>query len=122
MRLTTTTHPMPHQDNNGDDLPTYIHDRSKIWQTMAKVCRDNKCWIYVKPFQRSRDGRGAFQALNTHYYLGANYVNNMASVAEAKLAQAKYFGEKRRHNFESYVSSLTEQFQALNNLTRCGHA
>jgi hypothetical protein len=112
---------MPHQDNAGDDLPTYIHDRSKVWQTMAEVCRDDKCWIYVKPFQRSRDGRGAFQALHTHY-LGANHVNNMASVAEAKLAQAKYYGEKRRYNFESYISSLTEQFQVLNNLTRYGYA
>ena len=26
---------MPHQDANGDDLPTYIHDRSKVWQTMS---------------------------------------------------------------------------------------
>ena len=112
---------MPHQDNNGDNLPTYIHDRSKVWQTMAEVCRDDKCWIYVKPFQRSRDGRGAFQALHAHY-LGANHVNNMASVAEAKLAQAKYLGEKRRYNFESYISSLTEQFQVLNNLTRYGYA
>ena len=22
---------MPYQDSNGDDLPTYIHDRSKVW-------------------------------------------------------------------------------------------
>ena len=112
---------MPHQDNAGADLPTYIHDRSKVWQTMAEICRDDKCWTYVKPFQRSRDGRGAFQALHTHY-LGANHVNNMASIAEAKLAQAKYFGEKRRYNFESYITSLTEQFQILNTLKRYGYA
>ena len=112
---------MPHQDALGEDLPTYIHDRSKVWQTMSEVCRDDKCWTYVKPFQRSRDGRGAFQALHTHY-LGANHVNNMASVAEAKLAQAKYYGEKRRYNFESYISTLNEQFQVLNNLKRYGYA
>jgi len=43
---------LPHQDAAGADLPTYIHDRSKVWQTMAEVCRDDKCWIYVKPFQQ----------------------------------------------------------------------
>jgi hypothetical protein len=112
---------MPHQDGAGLDLPTYIHDRSKVWQTMAEVCRDDKCWTHVKPFQRTRDGRGAFQALNTHY-LGANHVNNMASIAEAKLGQAKHYGEKWRYNFESCISALTEQFQALNNLVRHGHA
>jgi hypothetical protein len=112
---------MPHQDPQGVDLPTYIHDRSKVWQTMSVICRDDKCWTYVKPFQRSRDGRGAFQALHTHY-LGANHVNNMANVAESKLALAKYYGEKRRYNFESYISTLNEQFQILNNLRRYGYA
>ena len=48
-------------------------------------------------------------------------MNNMASAAEAKLAQAKYFGEKRRYNFESYITSLTEQFQILNTLRRYGY-
>jgi hypothetical protein len=42
---------MPHQDGAGLPLPTYIHDRSKVWQTMAEICRDDKYWIYVKPFQ-----------------------------------------------------------------------
>jgi len=112
---------MPHQDANGDDLPTYIHDRSKVWQTMSEICQEDKSWIYVKPFQRSRDGRGAYLALHTHY-LGANHVNNMANVAESKLALAKYYGEKRRYNFESYISTLNEQFQILNNLKRYGYS
>jgi hypothetical protein len=112
---------MPHLDPAGELLPTFIHDRSKVWQTISEVCRDDKCWTYVKPFQRSRDGRGAYQALHTHY-LGANHVNNMASIAESKLAQATYYGEKRRYNFESYISTLNEQFQVLNNLRRYGYA
>ena len=52
---------MPHQDLAGADLPTYIHDRSKVWQTMAEICRDDKCWTYVKPFQRSHDGAEPFK-------------------------------------------------------------
>jgi hypothetical protein len=88
---------------------------------MSEITRDDKCWTYVKPFQRTRDGRGAFQALHTHY-LGANHVNNMANIAESKLALAKYFGEKRRYNFETYISTLNEQFQILNNLRRYGYA
>jgi hypothetical protein len=81
---------MPHQDAAGVNLPTYIYDRSTVWQAISEATRDDKCWTYVKPFQRSRDGRGAHQPLHTHC-LGANHVNNVASVAEAKLAQAKYY-------------------------------
>ena len=62
----------PHQDTNRDGLLAYIHDRSKVWQTISKICQDDKSWTYVKPFQRSRDSRGAYLALiQTHYYLGA---------------------------------------------------
>jgi hypothetical protein len=46
----------------------------------------------------------------------------MANAAESKLAQAKYYGEKRRYNFESYILTLNEQFQVLNNLRRYGYA
>jgi hypothetical protein len=112
---------MPHQDANGVDLPTYLHDRSRVWQTMSEICQDDKSWTYVKPFQRSRDGRGAYRALHTHY-LGLNHVNNMANEAESKLARASYDGEKKRYNFESYISTLNEQFSVLNNLRRFGYS
>jgi hypothetical protein len=112
---------MPHVDAAGDELPTYQHDRTKVWQSLSEMTRDEKCWTYVKPFQRARDGRGAFMALHTHY-LGANHVNNMASEAESRLAKAMYHGEKRRYNFESYISALNEQFQILNGLQRYGYS
>ena len=35
---------VPHQNTNGVDLPTYIHGRSKVWQTMAVICCDDK-WM-----------------------------------------------------------------------------
>jgi hypothetical protein len=35
---------MPHQDANGVDLPTYTHDRSKVWQTISEICQDDKSW------------------------------------------------------------------------------
>jgi hypothetical protein len=112
---------MPHQDANGAFLPTYIHDRSKVWQTIAEICIDHSCWTYVKPYQRARDGRRAYLALHTHY-LGSNHVNNMANAAESKLSTAKYIGETKRYNFEDYISLLNEQFQILNNLRRYGYS
>jgi hypothetical protein len=112
---------MPHMDAAGIELPTYQHDKTKVWQSLSEMTREEKCWTYVKPFQRARDGRGAFLALHTHY-LGANHVNNMASEAESKLAKAMYHGEKRRYNFESYISALNEQFQILNGLKRYGYS
>jgi hypothetical protein len=110
-----------HLDAAPLDSPTYIPGRSEAWQTLSKICKDDKCWTHAKLVQRQRDGRGVFQALHTHC-LGANHINNMASVAGAKLAQAKCCGEKRRYNVKPCVSSLTKQFQVLNTFKRYGHA
>ena len=73
------------------------------------------CWMYVKPFQHARDGRGAFLALHD-YYLGPYNVNNMASLAEKKLAMTTYSGEHRHWTFEKYVTLHKEQHSILEGL------
>jgi hypothetical protein len=115
-------HQMPHTDATGNELPTYQHDRTKVWQALSEMTRDGeKCWTYVKPFQRARNGCGAFMALHTHY-LGANHVKTTASEAKSKLAKAMYHGEKCCYNFESYILALNDQFQILNGLKRYGYS
>jgi hypothetical protein len=52
---------MLHVDAAGDKLPTYQHDRTKVWQALSEMTRDEKCWTYIKPFQPARDGRDAYQ-------------------------------------------------------------
>jgi hypothetical protein len=40
---------MPHKDAAGNELPTYQHDRTKVWQALSEMTRDEKCWTYVHP-------------------------------------------------------------------------
>lgn len=77
----------------------YLEDRVKVWELLSAITQEHDCWTYVKPAQRTRDGREAFRALKGHY-LGANNVDNMASRAERKLTSTTYQGEKRRWTFE----------------------
>ena len=79
------------------------------------------CWTYIKPFQRARDGRGAFLALQNHY-LGPNNIDNMASLAEKKLAMTTYTGEHHRRTFEKYVTLHKDQHSILEGLTEHGYA
>ena len=99
----------------------YKLDNRHVWKIMADLCRDHKCWTYVKPFQRARNGRGAFLGLRQHY-LGPNNINNTASEAKANLNNTKYHGEKKRWNFESYVSLMKEKHQILHQLEEHGHS
>ena len=54
-------------------------------------------------FQHARDSQGAFLALHDHN-LGPNNVDNMASLAEKKLAMMMYTGERRCWTFEKFVT------------------
>ena len=88
---------------------------------MSGLTRKHTCWTYVKPFQHARDGRGAFLALRDHY-LGPNNIDNMASLAEKKLAMTTYTGERRRWTFEKYVTLHKDQHSTLEGLTEHGYA
>ena len=74
--------------------PVYLNNRQKVFDIMAKIFRENAAWTYVKPSQRSRDGRKAYHDIFNHF-LGPNNVDNLATAAESTLTKTTYEGEKR---------------------------
>ena len=100
---------------------TYMSDHAKVWEKMSKLTRDHECWSYVRPAQRSCDGRLAYMGLKGHY-LGVNNVDNMSTPAERKLQTTSYTGEQRRWSFEKYVKIHVDQHDILQGLTVHGYA
>ena len=100
---------------------TYLADRANVWEKLSSLTRNHECWTYVRPGQKHRDGRLAFQGLKGHY-LGANSVDNMSSKAEKLLQTTTYSGDRRRWNFERFVRIHVDQHQILRNLTDHGYA
>ena len=90
----------------------YLADRSKVWELISYLTQDQDCWSYVRPAQRTRDGRLAFLGLKNHY-LGENNVDNMSSRAEAKFKDISYSREKLRWDFEKYVKAHVDQHAIL---------
>ena len=106
---------------NGDEHPTFLTDRQTVWDKISDLTREHECWTYVKPAQRARDGRQGFTLLFDHY-LGQNSTANQASLAEMKLKNSSYQGERRRWNFERFVRMQVEQHEILNSLTKYGYS
>ena len=100
--------------------PAFLVNREKVWDIIARITRTHDCWTYVKPAQRTRDGRKAYLDLYTHY-LGPNNVDNMASQAESKLSSTVYNGEQRRWNFERYVNVHKQQHSIMEGLVEHGY-
>ncbi|KAI2504041.1 hypothetical protein MHU86_10403 [Fragilaria crotonensis] len=100
--------------------PTFLVNREKVWEIIARITREHSCWTYVKPAQRTRDGRMAYLALYTHF-LGPNNVDNMATLAEDKLKSTVYNGEQRRWDFEKYVNVHKQQHSIMEGLVEHGY-
>lgn len=100
--------------------PTYLVNREKVWDIISKITREHSCWTYVKPAQRTRDGRMAFLNLQQHF-LGPNNVDNMATLAEDKLKNTVYNGEQRRWDFERYVNVHKQQHSIMEGLVEHGY-
>lgn len=88
---------------------------------MSELTREKECWSYVKPAQRSRNGRLAYQGLRGHY-LEVNNVDNMSSKAENLLQSTSYTGEKRNWNFEKFARTHIDQHSILESLREHGYA
>jgi hypothetical protein len=100
---------------------TYLSDRTKVWELISEICRGNDCFSYIRPAQRTRDGRQAFYGLKGHY-LGVNNVDNMSGLAEKQLASSTYHGEQRRWDFEKYTRIHVDQHAILSGLVQYGYA
>lgn len=111
----------PITDEHGAHTPNYLTDRTRVWELLSELTRDQECWSYVRPAQRSRNGRLAFMGLKGHY-LGQNNVDNMSTKAERRLETTTYTGEKRNWNFEKYVRMHIDQHAILEGLTMHGYA
>ena len=96
-------------------------DNVTVWEKISALTRSHECWTYVRPAQRTRNGRMAYRALKNHY-LGPNNTNHQANEAETKLMDSSYHGEKRRWNFEKYVWMHQDQHTILQSLVQHGYA
>jgi uncharacterized membrane protein YgcG len=105
----------------GAENENYLVDRGTVWDLIESITRNDPSWTYVKAAQRTRNGRMAYLALESHY-LGPNNVNHLASKAEATLKSATYNGETRTWNFEKYASLHVEQFNILDSLRKHGYS
>ena len=102
-------------------VASFLQDRSRGWDLLFGVFKEDPAYTFMKTHKRARDGRGAAESLVAHY-LGPNNVSNMANKAEKRLETLTYTGEKRRWNFEKYTRAHKEEHNILKGLIQHGYA
>jgi hypothetical protein len=100
---------------------TFQDDKRKVWDILSNMCYKHPCWVYIKPAQRGKNERLAYEFLFDHY-LSPNNVGNMNNAAETKLSSTLYNGKKKRLTWETCVRIHTEQHYVLNGLKEYGYS
>ena len=95
-------------------------DNVTVWEKISTLTHSHECWTYVRPAQRTRNGRMAYRALKNHY-LSPNNTNHQTNKAEAKLKDSSHHGKKHHWNFEKYVHMHQDQHTILPSLVQHGY-
>lgn len=115
---------MPMNDTlpSGDVVRTkfYDEDNRKLWEKLSLIFKGSVHFTHLKPFQKERDGRGAYQALRSQY-LGPKVTRSMAKDADDEINKLRYVGEKRRYNFDTYVNAHKRIHNVYDDLKATGH-
>lgn len=69
----------------------------------GKVFDFLKSWTWMRAFNATRNGRSSWQALINHFE-GDTQRDPVKDHACAAVAAAKYYGERKRFSFETYVT------------------
>ena len=78
---------------------------NKVWNLLFIIFPNHEAYEYMKPYKRSRDGRGAYLALWSHY-VGPNNVNLMAAELESQFQGLSYTQETRVGTLRSMSTSM----------------
>ena len=92
---------------------TYNTDNSDVWDVMMHVFHGTDAYPWIKQFNRPRNGRAAYIALNAHYF-GQSQEDNELNEAENTLTTTYYTGEKRNFTFETYAGIHRSAHNAFN--------
>lgn len=81
----------------------YIEDNKRLYDLLKPLIIKGPGWPFIQPFNRARDGRGAYMALKAQAE-GRSAIATRKAQAYALIATAKYTGKSKAYSIDQYVA------------------
>jgi hypothetical protein len=81
----------------------FEEDNGRVFDLLKSWTINGHAWTWMRSFNATRNGRQAWLALVSHFEADAQR-DKVKDHAYAAIAAAKYYGEKKRFIFETYVA------------------
>jgi hypothetical protein len=93
----------------------YTLDNHRVYDEFKALIIKGPGWSFVKAFDRAKDGRNAVLTLRCQCE-GTSAVQTRKASAYAKIATARYSGQKRAFTFDNYVEMHQAAYNTLSEL------
>lgn len=90
----------------------YVEDNRTVFRYLNSLMLDGPGETYIRPFQATRDGRGAYLALDNHFAGGA-YQTTRVNTAWKIIQGTKYNGKRANFDFATYRKQLDDAWRDL---------
>jgi hypothetical protein len=95
--------------------PLYREDNAEVYYKIEEATRGTSSAASIKPFQRRKDGRGAYNAMLTQY-AGEDKWHALIKEAEDLLHNRKWKGQQTNYSLEKFIGQHQAAFV---NLSQC---
>ena len=83
-----------------------------VWIAMRAMFHGTEAYPYIRQFEPTMNGRGAYYAITGHY-LGTSFEVVIRSKAETYIRNARFTGRNKKYPLEKFLSELTDAFNDL---------
>jgi hypothetical protein len=90
----------------------FADDNGKVFDYLKSCTLNGPAWTWMRSFNATHNGRGAWLALLAHFE-GDAQKDRVKDNAYSAIAAAKYYGERKKFSFETYVTIHQEAFEDL---------
>mmetsp|Transcript_28951 Transcript_28951/g.41484 ORF Transcript_28951/g.41484 Transcript_28951/m.41484 type:complete len:289 (-) Transcript_28951:4068-4934(-) len=84
--------------------PLYAADNADMYDLLKSLAGNGPLWPFIQPFERTRNGRGAWLAL-VQYFEGDTMKARLKAAAYQAITRASYQGPRRNFEFSSSKSA-----------------
>jgi|GWRWMinimDraft_5_1066013.scaffolds.fasta_scaffold02110_2 hypothetical protein len=95
--------------------PWFELDNARVYDEFKSLVLKGPGWSFVKQYDRTKNGRAAVLALRRQCE-GISAVQTRKAMAYAKIAAARYSGQKRNFTFDNYVEQHQDGHNTLADL------
>jgi hypothetical protein len=92
--------------------PEYENFNGRVYDYLKSWTLNGPAWTWIRSFNNARNGRAAWIALLDHYE-GDAQRDRVKDAAYAAISQARYFGDRKKFSFETYVTIHQDAYEDL---------